>query len=155
MQHQVVQWDLRSISCQPSGLAMILVFYFLAVFLVICRKLFGVWRIVRPFQRQLPEDTIKYESLLRHSSQSLGRWIRLSFLLWGICVCLLAGKIARNSILEPTMHQFIRCPVQEVFAISDLMLVVVTLAFLAHWHIAKRVEIMGNVHSQGSSTRLK
>jgi hypothetical protein len=140
MQDQAVQWDLRSTFCDPSGLATLLIFYFLAVFLVICRKLFGAWRVVRPFQRRLPDNAIDYNGLLHRSSQAIGRWIQLSFLLWGIYVCLIVGKVARNSILEPSMHQFIRCPVQEIFVVCNLMLVVVTFAFLARWHIEKRLE---------------
>jgi len=155
MQHQAVQWDLRSTFCEPSGLAMLLISYFLAVFIVICRKLFGVWCVVKPFQRQLPENAIDYYGLLHRSSQAMGRWIQLSFLLWGICVCLEAGEVARNSILEPSLRQFIRCPVQEIFVISSLMLVVVTFIFLARWHIARRAESMGNLPSQSGSVQPK
>jgi hypothetical protein len=155
MQGQPVQWDVTLIYRQHSSLAMLIIFYFLAVFLVICRKLFVVWRVVRPFPPQPPENEVKYKSLLRHSFQSLGRWIQLSFLLWGIYVCLQGGQIARNSILEPSMHQFILCPVQEVFAISDLMLVVVIFAFLARWHIAKRAESVTNLHSRSDSNQPK
>jgi hypothetical protein len=155
MQDQAVQWDLRSIFCEPSGLAVLLIFYFLAVFLVICRKLFGVWRVVRPFQLRLPENSIDYDGLLRRSSQGIGRWIQLSFLLWAIYISLLAGKIARNSILEPSIHQFVQCPIQEIFAATNMMLVLVTFAFLARWHIAKRAESVGNLHSQSDSNQSK
>jgi len=42
-----------------SALAMLLIFYFLAVFLVICRKPFGVSRFARAFQRWLPDSALR------------------------------------------------------------------------------------------------
>ena len=79
---------------------MLLIFYFLAVFLVVCRR--AIWNMAR--REALSEPVARRDRLRRIVAPLVPGHRQMDTTLasaMGICVSLLAGKIVRNSILEP------------------------------------------------------
>ncbi len=140
MQDQV-QWDLRSMLCHTSVVDQVLVFFLLAVLVVVGLKLFRVWRMVKPFSRRLPESAVNYLELLKLTVRSLARWIQFSFLFGGFCVWIVLVKILEKWALGPKPGHLIDwCEFQQISGGVGLMLLVTTIAFLARWHLEKRLQ---------------
>jgi hypothetical protein len=136
MQGETVQWDLRSINVHSSGLSQIFAMYILALFLIGSSKVVRVWRILL---QRLPGDQGGYIQELDKVTDSIGKWIQFTFLLWGLYVCLL---VARACLVWVTLspHYLLVWPtvLHEIAALTASMLSAATLLFLGRWYVERR-----------------
>jgi hypothetical protein len=141
MQEDVVQWDIRTMLCRTSVADQVLVFFLLAVLVVVGVKLFRVWKIVKPFSQRLPEKTAEYFNLLKLTTRSLIRWIQFSLLFGGFCIWIVAAKIVQRWFLNPKPGHIIGwCEFQQISGGVGLIMLVTTVTFLAQWYLEKRLQ---------------
>jgi len=152
MQSETVQWDMTQLPCGSKEGAMLLLFL-LVVVIVVGRKIARVWRIAKPFHKRLPENQSEHVGLLKHTIQSLARWIQLTFLLWVFFVTVSASKISQAVVTGLTHNRwFWWCAVREIVGITGAMVVVVTGAFLLRWSLERRLERIDKSDSLGEGT---
>jgi len=136
MQEQAVQWDLRSINVHSSGLSQIFVLYILAFFFIGLWKLARVWSIL--FQR-LGGDEGSHPKELNKVTNSVVKWTQLTFLLWGLYVCLSIAQTSRGWFMLNSHHIAVwPSALHEVASFTGAMLFVVTFTFVGRWWVEKR-----------------
>ena len=136
MQGETVQWDLRSINVHSSGLYQIFVMYILAVFFMGSLKIIRVWRIL--IQRP-PDDQGRYIQELNKVVDNIGRWTQLTFLLWGLYVCLLVARTCQAWMILSSHYLSVWPNVlHEIAALTAAMLSTTTLLFLGRWCVERR-----------------
>jgi uncharacterized membrane protein len=136
-------WDLRSMILEPPAAS---IKVYLLILLVVCIatsiKLARVWRGMVPFSHRPPTENPTYRRLLLVSAASLQHWIRFTCLVSAIFVSTAVYRISDSLIADQRMD--------PIFAISALSrqvsftlkmgLLVALYAFLARWHLDKRIE---------------
>ena len=97
-----VQWDPVYIDRAPSAVLKIYALFLLVACVVNLSNLIRVWRVVPPFSAKRPTVPAAYLKLLHASATVFGRWIGLTFLVWGlltstslygVCNALLVEKV--------------------------------------------------------------
>jgi hypothetical protein len=141
MQTTTMQWDLQTITPEPSTGEKLFALYLLIVGVTASVKLARVWRAAPPFRAAPLAGPPSYLRLLRESALSIQRWIGLTFLVWGFFATMNLMRLLRGLMAEKSIGSW------EVFRIilqfgSTLCwaLVAISYLYLIRWHMLKRCE---------------
>jgi type II secretory pathway component PulF len=136
-------WDIDSMTHAPSKPTELYILFLLIVCVVAGLKLMDAWRKASHLRKSPQHPQPDYvQALLTHIT-SLQRWMWLTILTWGICMCFNVGANLRRMQFD---HQLFKYPweiagiLRDYLAFSTMALFVVTFLFLVRWYIFLRVE---------------
>src|SRR5258708_5809317 len=141
---ETTTWDLRTVCYTPSTSTKVYLLFILLTFVVAIAKLLRIWWAAPPFRPRPKGDLSKHVQMLRASTSSLGRWIGLTFLAWGI----LASRNLVDAYYGLAAEK-IRWTGSTLFAISEsasalnAALFAVLFLYLSRWYIVRRMERLG------------
>jgi hypothetical protein len=119
--------------------------FLLVVCIVTSIKLVRLWRMAPPFRAQRQRDNSAYLSLLQSSAASLKQWIGFTYLGWGIFASIslynLWNQLLDDKRVGGLMVVFL---VREFSTTLTMALLVALFAFLAQWHMSRRIQIFPN-----------
>jgi hypothetical protein len=119
--------------------------FLLVVCIVTSIKLVRLWRMAPPFRAQRQRDNSAYLSLLQSSAASLKQWISFTYLGWGIFASIslynLCNQLLDDKRVGGLMVVFL---VREFSTTLTMALLVALFAFLAQWHMSRRIQIFPN-----------
>ena len=134
-------WDLESITPTMGLMKLHILFLFITCIVAVV-KLMRIWPAVRPFAKLPIEQQSSALPLLHTTASSLGRWIGLTFLTWGIATSVTIVNFCQRiqtwkelSVWGGTVLQ-----VSELLVTLTFALVVVTFLYLIRWRILNRIE---------------
>jgi hypothetical protein len=138
-------WDPRAITSTPSVSLKLYMLFLLVVCIVTSIKLVRLWRMAPPFRAQRQRDNSAYLSLLQSSAASLKQWISFTYLGWGIFASIslynLCNQLLDDKRVGGLMVVFL---VREFSTTLTMALLVALFAFLAQWHMSRRIQIFPN-----------
>jgi hypothetical protein len=138
-------WDLRTIYAEPSGSTKIYVLFVFVVFIVTSIKLMKVWRAAPPFRLSRRAQNPIFLEFLQRSATSLKQWIGFTFIGWGIYASMSLYHLCNELLALKSLAGFIVLyDIGEFVTGLTMALLVVLFAFLARWHIVKRIERLSN-----------
>lgn len=144
MLQETTTWDLRTVYSEPSAGFKLYALFVLLTFVVGITKLLRIWWAAPPFRPRPKGDVCKHMQMLKASSSSLGRWIGLTFLAWGILVSVSLRGVCYGLTAERTIG------IDSIlFVISDsapalsAALFAVLFLYLSRWYVVKRMERLG------------
>ena len=136
-----MEWDPRFIDRAPSTAQRIYALFVLLACVVTLFKLIRVWRFVLPFSAKRPTVPSAYLKMLQASASSLGRWIHLTLLAWGLLASTTVYDACNSLFLEKvTGRNQILLMIQNSSADLSVSLSVVLFLYLARWHLISRME---------------
>ena len=144
MLQETTTWDLRTVCYTPSTSTKVYVLFILLTFVVAIAKLLRIWWAAPPFRPRPKGDLSKHVQMLRASTSSLGRWIGLTFLAWGILVSVSLPNVCYGLTAERTIGI-----ASILFVISDsapalsAALFAVLFLYLSRWYFIRRMERLG------------
>jgi hypothetical protein len=134
-------WDLRSMILEPPAARVVV---YLLLLLVVCIitsiKLARVWRSVVPFSHGPTTENPTYRRLLLVSATSLQHWIRylVSWIFAANNVYLISDNLISNQRTD--FISAISTLSRQLSFTFTTGLLVALYAFLARWHISRRIE---------------
>ena len=138
-------WDPRAITSTPSVSLKLYMLFLLVVCIVTSIKLVRLWRMAPPFRAQRQRDNSAYLSLLQSSAASLKQWISFTYLGWGVFASIslynLCNQLLDDKRVGGLMVVFL---VREFSTTLTMALLVALFAFLAQWHMSRRIQIFPN-----------
>jgi len=138
-------WNPRAITSTPSVSLKLYMLFLLVVCIVTSIKLVRLWRMAPPFRAQRQRDNSAYLSLLQSSAASLKQWIGFTYLGWGIFASIslynLWNQLLDDKRVGGLMVVFL---VREFSTTLTMALLVALFAFLAQWHMSRRIQIFPN-----------
>jgi hypothetical protein len=141
MPQESVTFDVRHLIREPSTGFRLYVLFLFVVCLMTSVKLIRVWVVVPPFRRRPKAKSPEYFGLLRSSSRSLKQWIGCVFLSYGILFSTSLYDVCNNLLDEDRVgNAAVVLVIRDYASGLSMALVVVTFAFLARWHLLKRIE---------------
>jgi hypothetical protein len=141
MPQESVTFDVRHLIREPSTGFRLYVLFLFVVCLMTSVKLIRVWVVVPPFRRRPKAKSPEYFRLLRSSSRSLKQWIGCVFLSYGILFSTSLYDVCNNLLDEDRVgNAAVVLVIRDYASGLSMALVVVTFAFLARWHLLKRIE---------------
>jgi hypothetical protein len=126
---------------EPLSLKVYLLFL-LVVCIFTTLRLVGVWAIVAPFRRRPPAGNPAYGGVLRAVAASLQHWSSLTHIVSGIFACTTVYRICDRVLADERTNIIlgINFLIRQSSAALTMGLQVALYAFLARWHLDKRIE---------------
>src|ERR1700680_918022 len=141
MPQESVTFDYRQLIREPSTAFKLYVLFLLVVCVATGIKLIRVWVAAPPFRRGPQANSPEYRGLLRSSSRSLKQWVGCVFLSYGILFPTRFYHVCKSLLDEHRVGSAAILFVIEDYAVGlSMALAVVIFAFLARWHLLKRIE---------------
>jgi hypothetical protein len=145
MQDTVTSWDLNSVTetHAPSGATKLYILFLLVACVLGGLKLIDAWRKSARLKAKMPSAQPEYFEILLVHSTSLKRWIQLTVLTWGFCLCVnLATDLTRVRLnFREIQNQFaLLTTLREYLAFSTMAMFVVTFLYLVQWYLLTRLE---------------
>jgi hypothetical protein len=145
MQDTVTSWDLNGItdSHAPSGATKLYILFLLAACVAAGVKLVDAWRNAARLKKTAPATQPEYFRILLLHITSLKRWIQLTILTWGFCLCVnVSSDLTRLRFnFREIQNQFaLLTTLREYLAFSSMAMFVVTFLYLVRWYLLTRLE---------------
>ena len=134
-------WDYRGVFREPSMAQKAFLLYLLLVCAFAIFKLLRVWRPGLGFKPSAKRGTPEHLRQLRNASSSLGQWIGLTFLSWGL---LISGNLV--SVCSALLQQETLGWAPVVLVLLDYAaflswaLYAATFLYFIRWQIRQRLE---------------
>ena len=147
MPQESVTFDYRQLIREPSTAFKFYVLFLLVVCVATGIKVIRVWVAAPPFRRGPRANSPEYRGLLRSSSRSLNQWIGCVSLSYGILFSTSLYDVCKSLLDKHRVGRAAILFVIEDYAVGlSMALAVIIFAFLARWHLLKRIESLeGNV----------
>ena len=143
MPQESVTFDYGNLIREPSTGFKLYVLFLLVVRVMMRIKLIRIWLAVPPFRGSPKANSPQYVHLLRSSSTSLKQWIGCVFLSYGILFSTRLYNVSKD-VLNDNRAGGAALFVIEDYAVGlSMALLVVSFAFLARWHLLRRIERLG------------
>jgi hypothetical protein len=141
---ETIKIDYQNLIREPTLGFKLYVFFLLFVCVVTCVKLIRIWIAVPPFRTSLKTPAPEYIAQLRRSSRSLKQWISCVALSYGLLFSTSVYGVCRDVLNDNRAGGAALLFVIEDYAAAlSVALLVITLAFLARWHIERRMQRLG------------
>lgn len=130
-----VQWDLRTMVAYSSGLSQIFFLYIIAFFFIGCWKIAKAWRMLAQFAGHDGDYAHEWDKI----ANSADKWTKLTFLIWGLYLCLLTARTCADWI-SLSAHYISVWPsiIHEMAILTTTMLLTTTILFLGRWYVQRR-----------------
>jgi hypothetical protein len=145
MQDTATSWDFNSITAThaPSGATKLYILFLFAACAAAGLKLVDTWRNSARLKAKAPSAQAEYFGILLRHIASLKRWIQLTILTWGFCLCVnVVTELTRlGSNFREIQNQFaLLTTLREYLAFSTMAMFVITFLYLVRWHLLNRLE---------------
>jgi hypothetical protein len=145
MQQETITIDYGNLIREPSTAFKVYLLFLLVVCVVTCAKLVRVWKGAPPFRASAMVDTPEYRALLHTTSRSLHQWIGSVVLAYGLLISTSVYNVCRDVLNDNRVGgAALFFVIQDYAAALSVALFVISLAFLARWHMLRRIERLGD-----------
>ena len=145
MQDTLTSWDLNSMTNTRalSGVTQLYILFLLAACVAGGMKLVDARRNSARRRRDLASAQPEYFRILRLHITSLKRWMQLTILTWGFCLCFnVAADVRRLQVgFRDIQNEFaLLTMLRDYLAFSTMAMFVVTFLDLVRWNLLARLE---------------
>jgi hypothetical protein len=145
MQDSGTSWDFNTMTGThaPSGATQLYMLFLLAACVVGGVKLLDAWRTAARLRKDSPTEQPEYFRILLTHITSLKRWIQLTILTWGFCLCVnVVRDLTRLGLnFREIQNSFaLLTALRDYLAFSTMAMFVVTFLYLVRWDLLNRVE---------------
>ena len=145
MQQETVSIDYGSLIREPTTGFKLYLFFLLVVCVLTCVKLIRVWKVAPPFRASAMANTPEHIAMLRTTTRSLKQWIVSVVLAYGLLISTSVYNVCRDVLNDNRVGGTALWFVIQDYAVALTMaLLVISFAFLARWHMLRRIERLGD-----------
>lgn len=143
-------WDYRNIVREPSTAEKVFLLYLIFVCVIAIVKLLKAWRPGLGFKRSPNRATPEHLHSLQTAASSLGRWIGLIFLSWGLLTSINSISVCSALLRQETIGWGpIVLVLLDYARLLNWTLYVATFVFLIRWQLLKRIQQMKTARTEG------
>jgi hypothetical protein len=145
MQDTGTSWDFNTMTGThaPSGVTQFYILFLLAACVAGGVKLVDAWRTAAHLKEDVSSRKPEYFRILLTHITSLKRWIQLTILTWGFCLCVnLARDLTRLGFnFREIQNSFaLFTALRDYLVFSTMAIFVVTFLYLVRWYLLNRLE---------------
>ena len=145
MQQDSVTIEYGNLIREPSTAFKVYILFLLVVGAVTCVKLIRVWKGAPPFGASARTNTPQYLALLHTTSRSLKQWIGSVVLSYCLLVSTSVYNVCRDVLNDNRVGGAALFFVIQDYAVAlSIALFVISFAFVARWHMLRRIERVGD-----------
>jgi hypothetical protein len=133
-------WDLGPVLVESSTTLKLYLLFLFLVWIFTSINLVRVWRIVAPFSSRQQQANPAYRGFLQTSAASMQHLINLTCLIMGLFASVTVYSISDRLLANEGKILVISFVIRYLSSMLTLGLLVSLYAFLARWHICRRIE---------------